>query len=144
VKELAKANISEKGAIIQRDMEMFLIHPPIPGGFAEPAMLRKIADVAEKYHAGYVKLTGAQRIAIIGLREEDLDSAWAEFEDRSRAIGLTMRSIQMCPGTRSCKKARQDSPGLGFILDREFYGKPARPSLRRESRGVPTVAATPG
>jgi NAD(P)H-nitrite reductase large subunit len=122
---LAKANIPEKGAIIQRDMETFLIHPHIPGGFVQPAMLRKIADVAEKYHAKYVKLTGAQRIAIIGLREEDLDNAWAEFEDRSKAIGLTIRSIQICPGTRSCKKAKQDSPGLGFALDKEFYGKPA-------------------
>ncbi|HTY15443.1 MAG TPA: NAD(P)/FAD-dependent oxidoreductase [Methanoregulaceae archaeon] len=122
---MVKANIPEKGAIIQRDMETFLIHPHIPGGFVEPAMLRKIADVADKYHAKYVKLTGAQRIAIIGLREEDLDSAWAEFEDRSRAIGLTIRSIQICPGTRSCKKAKQDSPGLGFALDREFYGRPA-------------------
>lgn len=122
---MAKANIPEKGAIIQRDMETFSIAPHIPGGFIEPAMLRKIADVAEKYGAKYVKLTGAQRIAIIGVREEDLDNAWAEFTDRSKAIGLTIRSIQMCPGTRACKRAKQDSPGLGFALDKEFYGKPA-------------------
>lgn len=122
---MAKANIPEKGAIIQRDMETYSISPHIPGGFIEPAMLRKIADVAEKYNARYVKLTGAQRMAIIGIREEDLDNAWAEFADRSKAIGLTIRSIQICPGTRACKKAKQDSPGLGFALDREFYGKPA-------------------
>ena len=42
-----------------------------------------------------------------------------------KAIGLTIRSIQICPGTRSCKKAKQDSPGLGFALDSEYYGKPA-------------------
>ena len=122
---MAKGNIPEKGAIIQRDMETYSILPHIPGGFADPALLRKIADVAEKYGAKYVKLTGAQRIAIIGIREEDLDNAWAEFTDRSKAIGLTIRSIQMCPGTRSCKRAKQDSPVLGFALDKEFYGKPA-------------------
>jgi len=122
---MTKTNIPEKGAIIQRDLETFSILPHIPGGFADPALLRKIADVAEKYGAKYVKLTGAQRIAIIGIREEDLDNAWAEFTDRSKAIGLTIRSIQMCPGTRSCKRAKQDSPGLGFALDKEFYGKPA-------------------
>jgi len=122
---MTKANIPEKGAIIQRDLETFSISPHIPGGFADPALLRKIADVAEKYGAKFVKLTGAQRIAIIGIREEDLDKAWAEFTDRSRAIGLTIRSIQICPGTRACKKAKQDSPGLGFALDKEFYGKPA-------------------
>ena len=124
-KIMVKANIPEKGAIIQRDMETFSISPHIPGGFADPALLRKIADVAEKYGAKFVKLTGAQRIAIIGIHEEDLDNAWAEFTDSSKAIGLTIRSIQMCPGTRACKKAKQDSPGLGFALDKEFYGKPA-------------------
>ena len=122
---MTKTNIPEKGAIVQRDMETFAIHPHVPGGFADPALLRKIADVAEKYGAKFVKLTGAQRIAIIGVQEEDLDNVWAEFDDRSKAIGLTIRSIQMCPGTRSCKKAKQDSPGLGFTLDKEYYGKPA-------------------
>ncbi|MCK9306209.1 MAG: hypothetical protein M0P17_01635 [Methanoculleus sp.] len=122
---MAKANIPAKGAIVQRDLETFSISPHIPGGFADPALLRKIADVAEKYGAKYVKLTGAQRIAIIGIHEEDLDAAWAEFTDSSKAIGLTIRSIQMCPGTRACKRAKQDSPGLGFALDAEFYGKPA-------------------
>lgn len=122
---MANTNIPAKGAIIQRDMETFSISPHIPGGFIEPAMLRKIADVAEKYGAKFVKLTGAQRMAIIGIREEDLDNAWAEFTDQSKAIGLTIRSIQICPGTRACKKAKQDSPGLGFALDKEFYGKPA-------------------
>lgn len=122
---MTKTNIPEKGAIIQRDLETFSISPHIPGGFADPALLRKIADVAEKYGAKFIKCTGAQRIAIIGIKEDDLDKAWAEFTDRSKAIGLTIRSIQICPGTRSCKKARQDSPGLGFALDKEFYGKPA-------------------
>ena len=96
-RSMAKANIPEKGAIVQRDLETFAIHPHIPGGFADPALLRKIADVAEKYGAKYVKLTGAQRIIIIGIKEEDLDKAWAEFSDQSKAIGLTIRSIQMCP-----------------------------------------------
>ena len=48
---MPKANIPEKGAIVQRDMETYLIHPHIPGGFVEPKLLRKIADVAEKYGA---------------------------------------------------------------------------------------------
>ncbi len=140
---MAKANIPEKGAIIQRDMETFSISPHIPGGFVEPAMLRKIADVAEKYGAKYLKLTGAQRIAIIGIKEQDLDKAWAEFADPSKAIGLTIRSIQMCPGTRACKKALQDSPGLGFALDKEFYGKPAPAKFKMAVSGCPNGCSDP-
>jgi NAD(P)H-nitrite reductase large subunit len=99
--------------------------------------------VAEKYGAKFVKLTGAQRIAIIGLREEDLDKAWAEFTDQSKAIGLTIRSIQICPGTRSCKKAKQDSPGLGFALDKEFYGKPAPAKFKMGVAGCPNGCSDP-
>lgn len=84
-----------------------------------------MVGIPEKYGAKFIKLTGAQRIVIIGIHEEDLDNAWAEFTDSSTATGLTIRSIQMCPGTRACKKAKQDSPGLGFAHDKEFYGRPA-------------------
>lgn len=140
---MAKTNIPAKGAIVQRDLETFSISPHIPGGFVEPAMLRKIADVAEKYGAKYVKLTGAQRIAIIGVKEEDLDKAWAEFKDQSKAIGLTIRSIQMCPGTRACKKAKQDSPGLGFALDQEFYGKPAPAKFKMAVSGCTNGCSDP-
>jgi NAD(P)H-nitrite reductase large subunit len=138
---MTKTNIPEKGAIIQRDMETFSISPHIPGGFADPALLRKIADVAEKYGAKFVKLTGSQRIALIGIREADLDKAWAEFTDRSTAIGLTIRSIKICPGTRACKKARQDSPALGFALDREFYGKPAPSKFKMGVSGCPNCCS---
>jgi NAD(P)H-nitrite reductase large subunit len=140
---MAKTNIPEKGAVIQRDMETFSIAPHIPGGFIEPAMLRKIADVAEKYGAKYVKLTGTQRMVIIGIHEEDLDKAWAEFADSSKAIGLTIRSIQMCPGTRACKRAKQDSPGLGFALDKEFYGKPAPAKFKMGVAGCSNCCSDP-
>ncbi len=140
---MAKANIPEKGAIVQRDLETFSIAPHIPGGFIEPAMLRKVAEVAEKYGAKYVKLTGTQRIVIIGIKEEDLDKAWAEFTDKSKAIGLTIRSIQMCPGTRACKRAKQDSPGLGFALDKEYYGKPAPAKFKMGVAGCPNGCSDP-
>jgi NAD(P)H-nitrite reductase large subunit len=140
---MAKANIPAKGAIVQRDLETFSIAPHIPGGFIEPAMLRKIAEVAEKYGAKYVKLTGTQRMVIIGIKEEDLDNAWAEFKDSSKAIGLTIRSIQMCPGTRACKRAKQDSPGLGFALDKEYYGKPAPAKFKMGVAGCSNCCSDP-
>lgn len=138
---MTKANIPAKGAIVQRDLETFGIHPHIPGGFASPALLRKIADVAEKYGAQYVKLTGAQRIILIGIREEDLDAAWAEFDDTKKAVGLTVRSIQICPGTRACKRALQDSPGLGLALDEKYYGTPAPAKFKMAVSGCSNCCA---
>ncbi len=62
---MAKTDLLDKGAILQRDKETYAIAPRIPGGICNPATLRKLADVAEKYHAAALKVTGAQRIAIV-------------------------------------------------------------------------------
>ena len=77
IKELLSMSkdILEKGAIIQRDKETFAIAPHIAGGIIDPAGLRRIADVAEKYHAKALKITSAQRIAIVGIDPEDIDNA---------------------------------------------------------------------
>ena len=134
-------NLPEKGAILQRDQKTYSISPHIPGGFADPALLRKIADIAEEYGAEFIKLTGAQRIAIIGIKKEDLEAAWAGFPDRSAAVGPTIRSIRICPGTRACKKALQDAPALGFTLDAEFYGAPAPSKFKMGVSGCPNCCA---
>src|SRR5665811_2553991 len=78
-KEYVKGDIPEKAAILQRDGETYAIAPHIPGGIVYPETLIKIADIAEKYGAAVLKITSAQRIAIVGLKEEDLDAAWGEL-----------------------------------------------------------------
>ena len=70
----------EKGAIAQRDGKTFAIAPHIAGGIIDVAGLRKIADIAEKYNAQALKLTSAQRIAIVGIKPEDLDNLWADLQ----------------------------------------------------------------
>ena len=73
-------DLLDKGAIIQRDRETFAIAPHIPGGIMNVDTLRTIADVAEKYNAAAVKITSAQRMAIVGLKEADIDNAWADLD----------------------------------------------------------------
>ncbi|MDD1752707.1 MAG: NAD(P)/FAD-dependent oxidoreductase [Methanotrichaceae archaeon] len=116
-------DILEKGAILQRDKETFAIAPHIPGGIIDPAGLRRIADVAEKYGAKVLKLTSAQRIAIVGIKPEDIDGAWKELGMKpGAAIGLCVRSIKICPGTTFCKRGQQDSVGVGLKLDEKYHG----------------------
>ncbi|MGB9928225.1 MAG: NAD(P)/FAD-dependent oxidoreductase [Methanosarcina sp.] len=122
-KEYVKGDLPEKAAILQRDGETYAIAPHIPGGIIYPQTLRKIADIAEKYGAAALKLTSAQRIAIVGLKEEDLDAAWAELNLKpGAAIGLCVRSIKICPGTTFCKRGKQDAVGLGLKLDEKYHG----------------------
>lgn len=117
-------DLLEKGAILQRDKTNFAIAPHIPGGIiTDFNLLRKLADVAEKYQAQAAKLTSAQRIALVGVREEDLDNIWADLNMiPGAAIGLCVRSVKICPGNSFCRIAMQDSVGVGLKLDDKYHG----------------------
>lgn len=120
---MAASDLLDKGAVLQRDKETYAVVPHMPGGLVSPAALRKIADVAEKYHAQALKLTSSQRLAIVGLKEEDLDNVWQELDMKpSAAIGLCVRSIKFCPGTTFCKRGQQDAVSLGLKLDERYHG----------------------
>lgn len=117
-------DLLEKGAILQRDKQNFAIAPHIPGGIiTDVNLLRKLADVAEKYNVQAVKITSAQRIALLGLREEDLDKIWAELGMKpGAAIGQGVRSVKICPGTDFCPIGMQDAMGVGLKLDEKYHG----------------------
>jgi len=115
--------LGEKGAIPQRDNETYAIAPHIPCGLVTPELLRRIADAAEKYNAKAIKLTGATRIAIIGLKEEDIDGVWDALSlDQGAAVGLCVRSIRTCPGNTYCKLGQQDALKIGKTLDDIYHG----------------------
>ncbi len=121
MEESMKKDIVTKGAILQRDRETYAIAPHIPGGLTDTATLRKICDVADKYGLE-VKLTSAQRIMLIGIKEEELDTVWTELAQKpGAAIGLCVRSIKICPGTTYCKRGVQDSISLGLKLDARYH-----------------------
>lgn len=115
--------LGEKGAIIQRDKETYAIAPHIPCGVVTPELLRKLADVAEKYHAKALKITGATRIALVGIKEEDIDSVWEDLGMKpGAAVGLCVRSVRACPGNTFCKIGQQDALGMGMKLDEIYHG----------------------
>lgn len=139
-----KENLPEKGAIVQRDRETYAIAPHLPGGIVDPDTLIKIANIAKKYNAAALKMTSAQRIAIVGLKEEDLDSVWDELGMKpGAAIGLCVRSIKFCPGTTFCKQGKQDAVSLGFKLDDKYHGMPMPSKLKMAVSGCPNSCAEP-
>ena len=135
-------DLLDKGAVIQRDMETYAIAPHLTGGLITPKQLRDIADVAEKYNASAVKVTGAQRIAIVGLKEEDIDKAWDDLGMKpGAAIGLCVRSVKICPGTTFCKRGLQDSVAIGSKLDGAFHGRNLPNKLKVGVSGCPNSCA---
>jgi len=113
----------EKGVIIQRDKKTYAVAPHNTCGLVSPQTLRKLADVAEKYNVPALKITSAARIALVGLKEEDVDNIWNELQMApGAAVGLCVRSIKACPGTTFCKRGIQDSLALGTKLDEKYHG----------------------
>ncbi len=118
-----KHNLPEKGAVLQRDMETYAVKAHMPGGFTTPAELRKVADVADRHDIQTVKLTGAQRIALIGLAEEQLDDVNRDLgELAGGATGLCVRYVKICPGATWCKRGWRVSTDIGLEMDRRYHG----------------------
>ncbi len=132
----------ESGAIIQRDKQTYAIAPHIPCGVITPDILRRLADAAEKYQAAALKITSAERIALVGLKEEDLDAIWQDLGmDKGAAVGLCVRSVKACPGTSFCKRGIRDSLGMGLRLDKLYHGLELPGKLKMGISGCPNQCA---
>lgn len=116
-------NDGEKGVIVQRDKVTYAITPRIPCGIVSPEILRKYADIAEKYKPAALKLTGEAKIMIIGLKEEDIESVWSDLGVTSgSASGPCIKNVKACPGATFCKKGIQDSLSMGMKIESLYYG----------------------
>ena len=132
----------DKGVILQRDKETYAVAPHMPCGVVSPAALRRIADVAEKYKAAALKVTSASRIAIVGLKEDQVDDVWKELEmTPGAAVGLCIRSIKACPGTTFCKRGMLDSLTMGMKLDEKYHGLETPSKFKIGVSGCPNQCA---
>ncbi|MDQ6706552.1 MAG: nitrite reductase large subunit NirB, partial [Acidobacteriota bacterium] len=109
-------------ANIQRD-GTFSVIPQIAGGVTTPAQLRRIADVAEKYNVPMVKLTGGQRIDLLGVKKEDLPNVWRDLDMPSgHAYGKRYRTCKSCVGTEFCRFGVGDSTSLAIKIEQYLQG----------------------
>ena len=110
---------------IQRD-GTYSVVPRMWGGVTSAKELRAIADVAEKYAVPTVKVTGGQRIDLLGVKKEDLPSVWRDLSEAGfvsgHAYGKALRTVKTCVGKEWCRFGTQDSTGLGIKLERATWG----------------------
>lgn len=134
----AASKAQPAGAILQMDKKTYAIAPHIPAGVATPEILRKIADVAEKYKAQAIKVTSAQRIAIVGILPEDVPKAWEDLGmEPGHAIGLCVRSVKVCPGNAFCKRGLQETLALGMEIDKRYHGMELPAKFKMAVAGCP-------
>lgn len=107
-------------ANIQRD-GTFSVVPRMRGGVTTPDELRRIADVADKYKIPVVKVTGSQRIDLLGVKKQDLPAVWEDLGMASgQAYAKGLRMVKTCVGTEFCRFGTQDSMGTGIELERRL------------------------
>jgi nitrite reductase (NADH) large subunit len=107
-------------ANIQKD-GTFSVVPRMRGGVTSAAELRRIADVAEKYNVPMVKVTGSQRIDLLGIKKADLPNVWADLGMPSgQAYTKGVRMVKTCVGSEFCRFGVQDSTSAGIELERRF------------------------
>lgn len=124
-------------ANIQKD-GTFSVIPQIPGGITTPAQLRRIADVAEKYQVPLVKLTGGQRIDLVGVPREELPNVWRDLGMPSGfAYAKRYRTCKSCIGTDYCRYGLGDSMGLAQQVEARFQGLDTPGKLKLATAGCP-------
>ncbi|GIP51955.1 nitrite reductase large subunit NirB [Paenibacillus vini] len=113
VNERMNANIQKDGT--------YTVVPRMYGGVTTPEELKRIADISLKYDVKVVKVTGGQRLDLIGVKKEDLPKVWEELDMPSGyAYAKSLRTVKTCVGSQFCRFGTQDSMGMGATLERKF------------------------
>jgi len=137
VNERVHANIQKDGT--------FSIVPRMWGGVTTPDELRAIADVAERFNIKTVKVTGGQRIDLLGFKKADLPAAWAQLNAAGLVSGQAyakgLRTVKTCVGTDWCRFGTQDSTGLGIKLERFLCGSWTPAKVKLAVSGCPRNCA---
>ena len=128
-------------ANIQRD-GTFSVVPQMKGGVTNPWQLRRIADVADKYSIPMIKLTGGQRIDLLGVRKEDLPAVWADLDMPSGyAYGKSFRTVKTCVGSDFCRFGVGDSTALGIAIEDRYKGLASPGKMKLAVTGCPRNCA---
>jgi nitrite reductase (NADH) large subunit len=134
VNDRVHANVQQDGT--------FSVVPRIRGGVTSPAELRRIADVAERYGVRTVKITGGQRIDLLGVRREDLPAVWADLGMPSgHAYTKAVRTVKSCVGTEWCRFGVGDSTDLAIRLEAHLEGLYTPHKLKLGVTGCPRNCA---
>ena len=140
INERAHANIQKDGT--------YSVVPRMWGGLTNPTELRAIADAAEKYKVPTVKVTGGQRIDLLGVKKEDLPAMWSDFAAAGmvsgHAYGKSLRTVKTCVGSEHCRFGTQRSMELGVKLEKMLFGMWSPHKFKLAVSGCPRNCAESG
>jgi nitrite reductase (NADH) large subunit len=137
INERVHANIQKDGT--------YSVVPRMWGGVTSAAELRAIADVVDKFDIPTVKVTGGQRIDMLGIRKEDLPAVWADLGEAGfvsgHAYAKGLRTVKTCVGSDWCRFGTQDSTGLGIAIEKFMWGSWTPAKVKMAVSGCPRNCA---
>jgi nitrite reductase (NADH) large subunit len=137
VNERVHANIQKDGT--------YSVVPRMWGGVTSAKELRAIADVVDKFRIPTVKVTGGQRIDMLGVRKDDLPAVWADLGKAGfvsgHAYAKGLRTVKTCVGTDWCRFGTQDSTGLGIRVEKFMWGSWTPAKVKMAVSGCPRNCA---
>jgi nitrite reductase (NADH) large subunit len=137
INERAHANIQKDGS--------FSVVPRMWGGITNSSELRRIADVVDKYSIPTVKVTGGQRIDLLGVKKQDLPAVWRDLDMPSgHAYAKALRTVKTCVGSEWCRFGVQDSTRMGQELERALWRMYAPHKVKLAVSGCPRNCAESG
>ncbi|MFN3296842.1 nitrite reductase large subunit NirB [Caldimonas sp.] len=137
INERSHANIQKDGT--------YSVVPRMWGGETTADELRRIADVVDKYKIPTVKVTGGQRIDLLGVRKEDLVHVWRDLGMPSgHAYAKALRTVKTCVGSQWCRFGTQDSTQMGKDLERALWRMYAPHKVKLAVSGCPRNCAEAG
>ena len=137
INERAHANIQKDGT--------YSVIPRMWGGMTNASELRRIADVVDKYAIPAVKVTGGQRIDLLGIKKENLQAVWKELDMPSgHAYAKALRTVKTCVGSEWCRFGTQDSTLMGQQLERALWRMYAPHKVKIAVSGCPRNCAESG
>jgi len=137
INERSHANIQKDGT--------YSVIPRMWGGHTTPAELRRIADAVDKYRIPTVKVTGGQRIDLLGVKKEDLAAVWKDIGMPSGfAYAKSLRTVKTCVGSEWCRFGTQDSTQMGKDLERALWAMYAPHKVKLAVSGCPRNCAESG
>ena len=137
INERSHANIQKDGT--------YSVIPRMWGGETTAAELRRIADAADKYKVPTIKVTGGQRIDLLGVKKEDLVAIWKDIGMPSgHAYAKALRTVKTCVGSEWCRFGTQDSTQMGKDLERAMWRMYAPHKVKFAVSGCPRNCAESG
>jgi nitrite reductase [NAD(P)H] large subunit len=137
INERVHANIQKDGR--------FSVVPRMWGGLTSASELRAIADVVDKFKIPTVKVTGGQRIDMLGVAKEDLPAVWADLNEAGLVSGAAyakgLRTVKTCVGKEWCRFGTQDSTDLGVKLEKHLWGSWTPAKVKLAVSGCPRNCA---